>query len=318
MAFYDFFLRYYNYRPFRSKILNKIVGNLTKKTGFIIRCILPWYFNHSFVNKNRNTSDVIVSFTSFPLRIEYCWLAVECMLRQTVLPQKIVLYLSKEQFDGFDSLPQRLKKYVPEYLVIRWVDGDIKSHKKYWYAIKDFPNERLVIIDDDLIYPSTLLENLLDASIKYPNCVISNYWHEIQWDENGCVLPYSKWNSHKVNYSNCCDCDNIFFGSGGGTLLPSGSLKDADQSFNTLRSCCPLADDIWLNAIVRKNRFKIIGLSYNNGMLSWKIDNNVTLSDINNGKKFNDEQLLLVIKLFEELFDVNPFSRGIYKYKGIY
>ena len=43
---------------------------------------------------------VIVSMTSYPKRISYIEKVLDSMLRQTILPDIIVIYLSREEFEN--------------------------------------------------------------------------------------------------------------------------------------------------------------------------------------------------------------------------
>lgn len=97
-------------------------------------------------------------------------------------------------------------------------------------------------------------------------------------------------------------------GSGGGTLFPCGSLKDANLPINIINKVCPLADDIWLNAIVRKNGFNVLCANDSISVPTWIIFNNEKLSTINDGDKFNDKQLFNVIEFMRKKFNYDPFK----------
>ena len=43
-------------------------------------------------------ANVVVSLTSFPKRIDTVDIVIKSMFKQTVIPDKILLYLSKEEF----------------------------------------------------------------------------------------------------------------------------------------------------------------------------------------------------------------------------
>ena len=116
---------------------------------------------------------VIVSLTSFPARIKKVWLVIETILRQSQKPDKIILWLSKEQFPSLEILPPRLLGQQKRGLQIRLVDGDLKSHKKYYYTLHEFPNDIMITIDDDIFYRSTMIEDLYNYSIRFSNTVIS-------------------------------------------------------------------------------------------------------------------------------------------------
>src|SRR5699024_11096702 len=81
---------------------------------FIVRhlanLVLPFYFRLSSLFSNNyklnteSNSDFIVSFISFPARINKVWLVVESILRQSVKPTKLILWLSKDQFSNLNVL----------------------------------------------------------------------------------------------------------------------------------------------------------------------------------------------------------------------
>ena len=109
--------------PFLFSPLRRIIRILANT-------FIPKYFKNSSLSLSEKQSDVIVSLTSFPARISNVHLVIQCLLRQTVLPRKVILWLSEEQFRGV-VLPSTLTSLTNEIFNIRFVDGDIRSHKKY-------------------------------------------------------------------------------------------------------------------------------------------------------------------------------------------
>ena len=64
---------------------------------------------------------VIISFTSFPARINDVWKVVESLKNQSILPAKIILWLSKEQFPDGSGIPASLKDREGDIFEIRIV-----------------------------------------------------------------------------------------------------------------------------------------------------------------------------------------------------
>lgn len=306
MYIQDIFTRYYDYRPFRNAVINKIIGNSSKILGILANVILPTYF-HLFPGKKESTKTipVIISLTTFPKRINNIWLILECILRQSKQPQSVILHLSKEQFPTFNTLPKRLNRYIDSgFLKIKLVEGDIKSHKKYWYIVQKNESYPIITIDDDIIYESHTIETLWNNYQEEPNTIIACYCKKINWNIQHEILPYSLWNG-KVNVGD--KGLDIFFGSGGGTLFPINSLKDANEEFEIIKNVCPFADDIWLNAIIRKNGYQVKKANAKNTYPEWMNWKNVKLSTVNNGNLYNDKQLFNVISFFQEKYRINPF-----------
>lgn len=309
MYIQDIFLKYYDYRPFSNLFLNKLIGNFSKISIYIASLFLPLWFRlfPSKLKRNRIEEDVVVSFTSFPKRIHKVWLVIECILRQRIQPGIIVLYLSQDQFKSKDELPSKLLNYERKNLIkIQLEPDDYRSHKKYWYAIRDFPDKTIITIDDDIIYHSKLISNLLYFHKKEPNYVIAEFTNRIIWNNDCSIKAYSQWEKSRLKVGE--KGNYIFFGSGGGTLFPCGSLKDANLPINIINKVCPLADDIWLNAIVRKNGFNVLCANDSISVPTWIIFNNEKLSTINDGDKFNDKQLFNVIEFMRKKFNYDPFK----------
>ena len=190
---------------------------------------------------------VVVSMTSFPARIRKVWIVVETMLRQRQSPEKIVLWLSRDQFPGGPGqLPERLLAQQSRGLDIRFVDGDIRSHKKYYYAFAEFPDRHILTIDDDLLFPSTFVGDVWACARRHPDSVIANFGSPFAWDEQ---LGYITRIPGTISPGETGP--HLFFGSGGGTLFPAGRMQPWMDDIDTIWSLCPTADDIYLNAIAR-------------------------------------------------------------------
>lgn len=221
-----------------------------------IRRIVRKFANESFPKllasrdyKPQEEVDVIVSFTSFPARIENVWQVVECMLRQTYLPKKIILWLSLDQFTSYSDLPDSLLSRIGDRFEIRLVEDDIRSHKKYYYVSKEYPDNLIFLIDDDLYYPSDILEKTYKKYLTNPNCIIGNYGYAITFDAKGNHKPYSLWKEIIGNYEG----NNCFLGSGGGTLFKPAMMYQDFLNIDTACTLTPIADDIWINAMADLN-----------------------------------------------------------------
>ena len=104
------------------------------------------------INKNRPL--LIVSFTSYPARIHAVPQVLESLYAQSMKPDRILLWLAEEQFPKREAdLPPRLIDDIAAgKFELRWCD-DIGSHKKYFYAMLEFPDDIVVIVDDDQLCP---------------------------------------------------------------------------------------------------------------------------------------------------------------------
>lgn len=259
---------------------------------------LPKYLSKQVKQSNMRSEGLIVSLTSFPARINDVWQVVECMKRQTLLPEKILLWLSLDQFPTKESVPQSLRNREDDMFSIRFVEGDIRSHKKYYYVSKEYPDNLIFLIDDDIYYDTDIVRRSVNTYKDYnERCVVCNYGYQIRYNSEGC-LPYSMWKpivGKKVG-------KDLFFGSGGGTLFrPSDLYKDL-VNIDLALKLAPLADDIWLNAMVLKKDLAKVILP-NGPLLTINIEENITLTSVNNGMGRNDEQLLAVNQYYGDVFN---------------
>lgn len=305
----DLFVSYYDYRPFRSALLNKVIGNSSKILGFLGKSFLPWYFNlcPGTILEIEKRSLVIATMTSFPARIGTLWIVMESLIRQKLQPKQVWLYLSERQFPKHE-LPKSLKKYINcDFLKIIWVKEDYRSYKKFWYFIKDHPNESFITLDDDIIYQSNTICLLVEGQVKYTGYVVACYCYRIKYNTDGSCKPYRTWDKQTKRG----DAGNdIFFGSGGGTLFPVGSLNGSNADYETIKHVCPSADDIWLNAFVRYNGFKTVCVKNRRwSFVSVPIEYNTSLSSQNLGENLNDKQIKNIILFFKKK-GFNPFIKS--------
>ena len=229
----------------------RLFNALMNITSWISNKVLPLYFKHSKRPCKGNDINIIVSLTSFPARIEYVWLTVETLKRQSLKPQKILLYLSKEQFPELEkSLPENLKAEQDELFQIVFVDDDLRSHKKYYYAFRDYPEMNVVTFDDDVFYESHTLEELYNAHKRFKDCVICG---------RACTIaPMREYNSWPRTKEKYVPLNGILQIGISGVLYPPHCYSSLIFDVQAIKECCPKADDIWLNYMCRVKGSKIV------------------------------------------------------------
>ena len=262
----------------RNPILNKI--KYYAAVNFIISIIsnllLPIYFSITKRNKNYalNTTthegkQVIISLTSFPKRIPTLHLVIECLLRQTVKPDKIVLYLTQSQVPDIKGLPKSLLDLQKRGLEIRLCPDEIRSHTKYFYAMQQFPEDIVITVDDDLFYRTDLVESLLKNHEAHPNAIIANWTKEIIPGKK----KYTEWPDNSLPHENN---RQLLLGVGG-VLYPPYSLDEDVFDVEKIKNLSLTADDVWLTAMARKKGTPIYFTGYKYNHLPVLIRNNETL-----------------------------------------
>ena len=111
--------------------------------------------------------------TSWKKRIHNIKTILKSILYNTVIPDKIFLCLSKTEFKQmWGELPEDLIHFLTSYedkINVRWVEGDnTKTWKKMFPIINEFNDDDIIMVtDDDIILPRTLIEDRLNDFKKY-------------------------------------------------------------------------------------------------------------------------------------------------------
>ncbi|MBQ1508693.1 MAG: glycosyltransferase [Erysipelotrichaceae bacterium] len=190
---------------------------------------------------------IIVSLTSFPARIHSVYRVIDNILSQTRKPDRILLWLAESQFPEREkNLPGELMKETERGLEIRWC-RDLRPHKKYLYAMKEFPEDILITVDDDLVYPDDMIDVLYQSYVKHPRAVSAMRTHILLPKEEGGFYPYSLW-LKECDYLIGEESVHLFATNGAGSLFPPHILSDKYLDEDLIMELCPTADDLWLKA----------------------------------------------------------------------
>jgi len=263
--------------------------------------LFPVYISQLPVSSEKR---VIVSLTTFPQRIGRLWIVIECLLRQSVLPNEIILYLAKSQFpQEWDNIPKRLLKYRDlGLLTISFKEEDIRSHKKYYYALQDFRNDIIITVDDDIYYASNIISDLMTLHDQHPDTICCLRGYKVLKKE-GNILPYRQW---EVLYQKRGPLFDIFHTSGGGTLYKKSFFSEEVFNKDLFMRHCRYADDIWLNIMAQLNHTKTVRGRYYSNLLPIKT-RSIALSKENVKFGGNDKQLKALINIYnlkeDEIFN---------------
>ena len=103
----------------------------------------------------------------------------------------------------------------------------------------------IVTVDDDLLYPPELIENLVKMHFRFPGAVVASRVHEIRIDEHGVLLPYRKW-GWEVDAVHDAPSFKYLATGCGGVLYPIESLAPAMLDIDLIQKLALQADDLWL------------------------------------------------------------------------
>ncbi len=137
--------------------------------------------------------DLIVSLTSFPARIHLVHYAIYSLLKQSLKPTRLVLWLGEDKFPGREAdLPRELLALKAHGLEIRWC-RDLRAATKLIPSLREWPDALVATADDDLHYWRHWLRSLVETWSRHPGDIIAGGIHPIALDHDGYPRPYAEW-----------------------------------------------------------------------------------------------------------------------------
>lgn len=251
--------------------------------------------------KIRNDA-VIVSLTTFPARIGYVHLAVKSLLNQTVQPGKIILWLAEDQFRDTE-IPKQLVELCDCGLEIRCCDEDLLAHKKYYYAMQEFPDHIIVTYDDDIIYPEDSLEKLLKMHQRHPEAIICNRGREIAMEQDS-VAPYRCWKvSGRIPAG--VPTYRVMASTGAGTLYPPRCMPEETFDIEKIRALALTADDLWMKVMSIRAGIPVVkSQTRGKGLCVSKRKQDVTLAHQNVDQSLNDRVMQALLECYPQTLTV--------------
>lgn len=245
------------------------------------------YFNH----------DITISLTSFGQRAYNVYLTITSLMNQSCLANKIILWLSETEFSD-ETLPATITKLKERGLIVKYCK-DIKSYKKLIPTIKVYPDDAIITVDDDILYPYTFIEQFIAEHKKNSNCVLFTRGHKMKFDTNGKLMPYRKWKWDVMTEEKSI----LLFPTGcGGILYPPNIFFDDVLDENLFMKLAPTADDIWFKAMTTLSNTACKQISLCSPLITISIAQAQSLCKINNAENNrNDIQLQNVIRYYPDL-----------------
>lgn len=201
--------------------------------------------------------ELIVSLTSYPPRISTIAACVASLKKQSKRADRILLWLSQDQFPGRErDLPNDLLELTDNQFEVRWVEGDLGPHKKYFYAAQEFPDAAIITVDDDVNYDKELVAALYQGHLEQPDCVVAGRSNLVRFRPDGAFRTYDNW---AYDYQHLRETKTYaLLPTGiGGVLYPSGALPPETFDVEGISTTCLHADDLWLKVMTTANGYPV-------------------------------------------------------------
>ena len=124
---------------------------------------------------NRQRSKAVFSMSVLPSRFKGLLPTLNSLTDQSVLPNKIIINLPK--YFKRDKTEYEIPEYVLNHplIFINWIEEDMGPATKLLPTIdyfKNDPDQLIIIVDDDQIYPKDLVSTYVNMEEKLPDCNI--------------------------------------------------------------------------------------------------------------------------------------------------
>ena len=237
-------------------IYNSLSGQRLIKEVWDFRRLKKYSLNYwgQFWVSNSKESDIVVCLTTIPSRLPYLSKTLKSLMAQTYKAKQIRLHLptrSKREQKPYE-IPEELLQ-LQSLKIIRCEDYGPAT--KLLPALNDFKSdEKLLIVDDDYIYPEDLIENFYNLSGQYPDIAItSSGWvvpndltdRHSTWHESFNLLPPTPLKCTRVKEPQEID---ILRGCGGYLVRPEFFNLTEIFDYSNAPEAAFFVDDVWISA----------------------------------------------------------------------
>lgn len=202
---------------------------------------------------------LVVSLTSYPGRFATLGLTLQAILRQSVRPDRVILWLD----DGHEALLPADMRALAGLEVLTCPNW--RSYKKIVPTLLAHPEAFVVTADDDVYYPADWLERLVAAAGQGAR-VACHRAHRITL-RDGLPAPYAQWRRNV----DAPESSPLTFltGVSGVIYAPRVLHPDVTRSDLFLR-LAPRSDDVWLYWMHRLNGVQAQKIGGRIRILEWE------------------------------------------------
>lgn len=259
------------------------------------------------LTKIKRQPELVVSLTTFPAREEFAAQTIETILSQSLLPDRIVIWLSEDECGG-KIIPHKLSQFEKKGVEFRFTKYCLRSYQKLIFTLLEFPDSIIITVDDDVIYQEDMIEKLFLNYILHPDVISCHRAHLIKIDKDGNVLPYKEWKMRISDHNPSF----LHLATGvGGVLYPPYCLFPDIVDIEKIKNLAPTCDDLWFWGMEVLNGYKVQVVNGNNSKLKYASgsqdlgkggENQLHNNNVEQG--WNDIQLKNILIEYPEILDI--------------
>ena len=193
---------------------------------------------------------IVVSLTTWAKRDKCVPIMLEHLKKQTRKPDRIILWLSEEEYDR-NKIPNHLQECLDKKLLtdIMWVKKNTYCHKRF-ECFKYFNDCYNIFVDDDILYPNDFIDKLYTAAKNNPKCIINYSTYSVYYDGYKAIIKDAiKGASHYNSFMGGCCCFPPY-------ILPDDVFEKTELRDEYVTKC----DESWIRPLLIKHGIKIYSL----------------------------------------------------------
>ena len=234
-------------------MIKRIIKKIVTLRNFLV------YKKFDFLSKIRSSSlrinpdaKFVVSIASYPKRAHLLPAVFEALNQQTELPKKWILVLSDEEWPE-SKLPFYLEKLIKSGLEIIWVNNNTFAVKKLVPVIEKYPELGVITLDDDIIYDSYLVSNLINHKHAKTGNIVGHVGKALYRKNNQLNMFFREKDPANLN----TNPNQVFLIGVGGIFYPPKSLSSKVTDSKAIHEIVPgRGSDIWFWAAAISNNTK--------------------------------------------------------------
>jgi hypothetical protein len=259
---------------------------------------------------NPNKADVVVSLSTIPSRIGLMEPTIKSLLRQTVAPARIVLNVPDY------SIREKTAYVIPDFLQsLQSIEinrcKDLGPATKFLPTLAaEPPDRKIIIVDDDRIYPRTLVAELSAAADREPEAAFSMSGWIVPADltdkpttiwSNFWLTPPTQLRGRRLTSPQRID---VLMGYAGYLVRPRLFDLEALHHFSRAPKEAFFVDDLWISAHCRGLRYALPTRRFNyQSKLRKRHYDRTALAAVNKGPGGNEcRNNTIVLRYFRDMW----------------
>lgn len=201
-----------------------------------------------------------VNLTTTFARQEICAQAVYSLMRQSILPDKIRIWISSEPYlrdSGIKEEPHWVSELnkIHNIIEIHWTKNT-GPYRKLLPALRLADDDDLIVTaDDDIIYGKNWLKYLISFSKKNPSHVVASRVRKILYNSLGSRKTYLAW---PIITQEQRMSSNFIVTHGGGAVFRKKHINPKFLKDDSYLIICPTTDDLWFSKLISKSETQIL------------------------------------------------------------